>query len=236
MSNELSTKVYKLDFKELIDNATNKVYWAKKWALFEYNGLKIEFTLNYIDITDNKLLGKLELNGKEHKGYLRNPTVLMSIPLEEANFNEIALNKELVGRVCSLYIDLGERDLRISDEYYNLKAVEDDFNGKLEEIAEDFLDSHGIDNRSIREAYIDKYVGDNSKNIAWQWVSDSKSSTYVPDRVTFAYIMNCDDKAEYIIKESGLVDCEHILKEAKELKEMLEYDDMSEYEDRLEDI
>ena len=236
MSNELSTKVYKLDFKELIDNATNKVYWTKRWALFEYNGLRIEFTLHSIEITDNKLFGRLELNGKEHKGYWRNPTLLMTIPLEEANFNEIALNKELVGKVCSLYTNLGKRDLEISDEYYNLKEVEDDFNGKLEEIAEDFLDSNDIDNKSIREAYIDKYVSDNSKNIAWQWVSDNKNSTYVPDRVTFAYIMNCDDKAEHIIKESGLVDCEYIFKEAKELKEMLEYNDMSEYEDKLEDI
>ena len=56
MSNELSTKVYKLDFKDLIDNATNKVYWAKRWTLFEYNGLKIEFTLHSIEIADNKLL------------------------------------------------------------------------------------------------------------------------------------------------------------------------------------
>lgn len=236
MSNELSTKVYKLDFKELIDNATNKVYWAKKWTLFEYNGLRIEFTLHSIEIADNKLLGRLELSGKEYKGYWRNPAFLMTIPLEEANFNEIALNKQLVGTVCSLYTELGERDLKISDEYYNLKEVEDDFNGKLEEIAEDFLDFHGIDNRSIREAYIDKYISDNSKNIAWEWVSNNKHCTYVSDRVTFAYIMNCDDKAEYIIKESGLVDCEYIFKEAKELKDMLEYDDMSEYEDRLEDI
>ncbi len=30
MSNELSTKVYKLDFKESIDNAINKIYWANR--------------------------------------------------------------------------------------------------------------------------------------------------------------------------------------------------------------
>lgn len=234
--NALSTKLYKLDFKDLIDNATNRTYWTKKWTIFEYNGLRIEFTLDSIEIADNKLIGKLELNGKEHRGYWRNPTILITIPLEEDNFNELALNRELVGKIDYLYLDLGERDLKISDEYFDLKEIEDDFNNKLQEIAEDFLDSQDVSNENIRDAYIDVYVSDNSKNYTGQWIVDNKPRMYVSDRVTFAYIMNCDKKAEYIIEKSGLVDCEYILKEAMEIKELLENDDMSEYEDKLEEI
>ena len=69
MTKQLSTKLYKLNFRELIDNATNRAYWTKKWEIFQYDGISITFILDSIDITGNKLIGKLALNGKE-KGNL----------------------------------------------------------------------------------------------------------------------------------------------------------------------
>ena len=39
MTKQLSTKLYKLNFRELIDNATNRAYWTKKWEIFQYDGI-----------------------------------------------------------------------------------------------------------------------------------------------------------------------------------------------------
>ena len=61
MKNELSTKLYKLDFKELVNNATNKAYWNKKWEIFNYDGMSVEFFLESINIVHNKLNGKIRL-------------------------------------------------------------------------------------------------------------------------------------------------------------------------------
>ena len=162
--NQISTKLYKLDFKDLINNATNRVYWNKKWTLFQYDGLYVEFILDSIDIINNKLSCKLELQGVETRGYWSVPFGYMRIPLQDGNFNELALIKELVGKVGELFLEQGERDLKLTDDYYNLKELEDDFKDKLEEIANDFLDSNGVDNKSIREVYIDDYVDRNKKD------------------------------------------------------------------------
>ena len=62
MNHEISTKVYKLDFQELINNATNKEYWMKKWEIYNYDGMTVEFILNSIDIVNNKLIGCIKLN------------------------------------------------------------------------------------------------------------------------------------------------------------------------------
>ena len=236
MTKQLSTKLYKLNFRELIDNATNRAYWTKKWEIFQYDGISITFILDYIDITGNKLIGKLALNGKENRGYFRNPYTLITIPLEKYNYNELALNKELVGKVDSLFSEQGERDLKETDEYLKLKEIEDDFNDRLKEIASDFLDSNNVYNKDIREAYIDSYVDNNSKSYGWDYVNENRNTMYIPSRVTFAIIMDYNDKADWLIKLSEMSDSEQLIKEAEELKLQLEEGNLEEFEDRLEDI
>ena len=53
---DVTTKVYKVDFKKLIDNALNRIYWGKKWVIFNYDKVKIYMELSSINITDNKFL------------------------------------------------------------------------------------------------------------------------------------------------------------------------------------
>lgn len=236
MNNELSTKLYKLDFKELVDNATNKAYWNKKWTLFQYDGLYVEFILDSIDITNNKLSCKLELQGVDTKGYWSSPNQYIRIPLQDENFNELALTKELVGKIDSLFLEQGERDLKLTDDYYNLKELEDDFKDKLEDIANDFLDSNGVDNKSIREVYIDDYVDRNKKDYTYDYIRLNKPNTYLASRITFALIMDCKDKAEYISMSAIDVDTSWIFEQAEELRVQLENEDFEEYEDNLEDL
>ena len=61
MLKELSTKLYKLNFKEIINNATNKEFWNKKWAIYKYDNLWVEFSLDTININNNKLVGRFFL-------------------------------------------------------------------------------------------------------------------------------------------------------------------------------
>lgn len=234
MNYEISTKVYKLDFQELINNATNKEYWTRKWEIYNYDGMSIEFTLDSINIAQNKLLACVKLVGVENGWSI--PSDYMTIPLQKENFMKLALEKELVGKVDSLFLTQGEKDLKKTDKYMELEELEDELNDKLKEIAEEFLDDNNVYNKSIREVYIDNYVDKNQKDYTSDYIRENKYNQYVPHRATFAYIMGCDDKADWIIKVSNVVDCEWIFEEAEELRAKLEDGDLEEFEDELEDL
>jgi hypothetical protein len=233
MSKELSTKLYKLDFKEIINNATNKEFWNKKWVIYKYDNLWVEFSLDTININSNKLVGRLELCGSK---YLGNITTYIYIPLHEDNYNEIVLNQDLCGKVDYLFTQLGEWDIRASQIYKSLKDQENDLADKLREIAEDFLDNEGVSNKDIRDAYIDSYISNNEKNFTGNYMSAEKPKRYVEHRATFCYIMNYKAKAEYIVAQSNRDDCDWIFEEAEELKQQLENDELEEYIDNLESL
>lgn len=234
MNNELSTKLYKLDFKELVDNATNKAYWNKKWEIFNYDGMSVEFFLESISIVHNKLNGKIRLNGGGD--CWRNPESLITIPLQEDNFNKTALERELVGRVDSIFLEQGCIDLKKTEEYRDIEILEEEFVDRLKDIAREFLNSNNIYNNDIRDLYICDYISNNEKDYTSDYINEKKYSTYVSHRATFAYIMGFDDKAERIISDSGEVDLEYILEQAEELKLQLEDGDFEEYESNLEDL
>ena len=208
MNNELSTKLYKLDFKDLINNATNRAYWTKKWEIFNYDGMSVEFFLESINIMHNKLNGKIRLNGGDDWW---TPETWIIIPLQEDNFNKEALERELVGRVDSLFLEQGCTDLRKTREYKDIEDLEDELEDRLKDIAIEFLNSNNIYNDDIRDLYIDDYVSNNTKNYTADYVNEKKYATYVSHRATFAYIMGFNDKAERIIEDSGEVDLEGIL-------------------------
>jgi hypothetical protein len=134
--NELSTKLYKLDFKDLINNATNRAYWNKKWEIFNYDGMSVEFFLESINIVHNKLNGKIRLNGGD--GLWRNPESFIIIPLQEDNFNKEALERELVGRVDSIFLEQGCADLKKTKEYRDIEILEEELKDRLRDIAREF--------------------------------------------------------------------------------------------------
>lgn len=232
--NELSTKLYKLNFQELVDNATNKEYWNKKWEIFKYDGMTVEFMLNSINIIHNKLEGKISLIGGNQDW--RAPILYITIPLQKDNFNKIALEKELCGKVDTLFLEQGRLDLMKTEEYKELQRLESDFNDQLEDIAKQFLKENNVFNKEIIEVYVDNYVSNNQKDFTSDYLSENKPKMYVPHRVTFCYIMGFEEKAEWIIEESGEVDCEYIFEQAEELRLQLENDDLQDYKDELEDI
>ena len=232
VDNELSTKLYKLDFKELINNATNRAYWTKKWEIFNYDGMSVEFSLESINIVHNKLNGKIRLNGDNW----RNPESLITIPLQESNFNKEALERELVGKVDSIFLQQGCIDLTKTREYEEIEILECELVYRLKDIAIEFLNNNNIYNGDIRDLYIDDYVSNNKKSYTSDYIDEKKCGTYASHRATFAYIMGFDDKAERIIEEFGKIDLEYILEQVEELKFQLESNNMKEYEDNLEDL
>lgn len=231
--NQISTKLYKLNFHELIQNATNRAYWTKKWTIFSYENNTIEFTLSSIDIINNKLIGRLVLTGGVS---WNSPSTSITIPLQDEHFLERALNAELVGKVDSLFLNLGEQDLYKSDGYLELSRLESEFKDTLEDIAKAFLNENNVYNDTIREAYIDRYIDDNEKSFSRDYILENRNNTYVAPRITFTYIMGFEDKANRIVELADDVDYEWIVEEAEELRQKMEDDDLGEYEENLEDI
>ena len=235
MKNEVSTKLFKLNFKELVDNATNKAYWTKKWEIFSYDNMSVEFYLESISIVQNKLYGRVKLNGGKFETWRKIESTI-TIPLQEDNFNKIALEKELVGKINSIFLEQGCTDLKQTEKYRMLEDLESEFKDRLKEIAENFLDENNIDNDTIRDVYIDDYISNNEKDYTTGYLNENQNNKYVSHRATFAYIMGFNDKAESIIEMSNEVDCEWILEDAEELRFQLEENDLGEFVGKLEDI
>ena len=235
MNKQLSTKLYKLDFKELIDNATNKVYWGKQWEIFKYSDHSIVFSLSSINIINNKLYGRIELVHKK-KYYYSNIQTVITIPLQKDNFNKKALEKELCGKVDELFLTLSEYKISYSNEYIKLEALEEKLKDNLKNIANNFLDENNVTNEDIREVYIDNYVYNNSKSLTNDYKIENRYNNFVEHRVTFCYIMNFKEKAENIIKKSNKTDCGWILEEAEELRKIIEDENFEEFEGNLEEL
>lgn len=236
----VSTKLYKLDFKDLIKNAKNEKYWDKTWEIFRYGDVSVKFFLSSINISDRKMSGTIKLEGvnKHIRSYYYgySMTSSMTIPLQESNYNESALEKQLCGKVNDLFINLGCREITLTSEYEELEQAEYALRDRLKEIAEEFLDSEGVENETIRDVYIDNYVDVNEKNFTSDYLSQHKYNKFIEHRATFFYIMGFDDRAKDVISRSKDVDCDWILEEAEELRSQLENDEMEEFEENLESI
>lgn len=231
----LSTRLYKLNFKELINNATNKAYWGKQWEIFKYDNHSIIFSLSSIDIINNKLYGLVELLHDKKYTY-RNIYIHITIPLQESNFNKSALEKELCGKIEDLFTGLSCDKIRMSDKYYELESLENDFENELHEIASKFLDYNNVTNEDIRELYIENYIYNNAKSFTDDYINANRYNNFVEHIATFCYIMGFKSKAESIIGKSNKSDCEWIFEEAEELRKIIENEDFEEFEGNLEDL
>lgn len=254
MSNTLSTKLVYLDLKTIMENYRNPDFWEKSWLIFKSKELEIKWSIVNIDILNNKIEscisvspGHITRGGKKFAfsreytsktKYSWYSNSCRPIPIDNSDYNQDTLNRNILGTILATVEEMEAEFARHTYEYAKASELEDEEKEKLKEIAEEFLDDEGVTNGSIRYAYIEKYVSDNSDSkYTYEVIANSKFRFF---KTAYLHICSWFNNEEMFKKyETALknfIPKKTIFKIIKKTKEMQSEDWVEEMKDQLESI
>ena len=152
-------KVYKIDYEFIIKNYLDRNLWKKTWNLFIYRDNIFTLNLYEIDTENNKIRFKIKFNKLEW--------MYESITYDVDNTSIKILLQQINGAIFRLIERFEEREIKQSQPYKQAENAVFEEREKLREIARGFLDSEGVTNEDIRDAYIDKFV-DRNETMYWK--------------------------------------------------------------------
>ena len=254
MKNSLSTKLVYLDLKTIMENYRKPEFWGKDWLIFKSKELEITWIITSIDILGNVIRSRICFRGghitrggkkfhipfsftSSRRDWYCSETICRPIPIENSDYTQEAFDRNILNTI--LYsIRCLERDFaRNTYEYEKALELEDEQEQRLQEIAEEFLDEEGVSNKSIRDAYIDKYVDDNKENYGYKVLENSQFRFFKT-----AYLHVCswfgNDKVfeEYKALLKKYIPNKEIFKILEKTKEMRSDEWIEEMKDQLEGI
>lgn len=144
MKNKLAIKVYEIDYSFILKHYLDPQMWDKSWTLLQYKDTKVSLQLYCINC--NKPIKVTFRIIVETHGERDSNTVTHD--LENSNLTVL---KKQINSCIKTGIEYCER--------YMIQKEDD----RLRTIAEEYLDENDITLDDVREAYIDRYVSDNSK-------------------------------------------------------------------------
>lgn len=163
-------KVYEVDYSFIINNYLDRSLWDKTWTLFQYKHSTVTLCLDSIN-TKSKIINfevRLDWSDGEQKDY---SYTTIAFQLGEMSVNQL---KNIINNcIWSRIIRIEENLIEKSREYQNIRDGWYTEKERLEEIANEFLDSEGVTHKSIREAYVDKFIDDN--DTLWDDLQDYKN-------------------------------------------------------------
>lgn len=241
MEKGLRLKVYDIDYSFIIKNYLDERLWNKDWTIFIYKRFQIILRLHSIDVKTKVIWFEVEIqdNNEENKSYwVKSKRELFKYFLNVENIN--ILKKSLNHTIFSLMQEL-EKDayIKYTDEYNNLEEMRANENEKLEKIANEFLDSEGVTNEDIREAYIGYYVDNNEKVYKLLNEYTNKMRYRLITDFYLIFLQATDDKERIKIIEDriGKQELQETLEEIKEYEKYMETEEFEEeMERKLEDI
>ena len=150
-------KVYKVDYDFLIKNYLNPSLWKKTWTIYVYKDNVFTICLSSIDCNSMSVYFKIRYNKLQFW-----ESRCIEYPLNGEMSIGILMRK-INGTIWNLMCDYENELITKSDGYKRIASQISEEKDRLQEIAEEFLDDNNVTNDNIREAYIDRYVGDNSR-------------------------------------------------------------------------
>lgn len=149
-------KVWKIDWEFIISNYLDKSLWNKRWHLFQYKDIIIDIWLYKIDCENDTVCFKINMNKLSYWGY-------ESVEYNIKNTSIKILQQQINGAMWRLIKSYEDNLIKDTDGYRQIISHRSEEEDRLREIANDFLDDNGVTNSDIRDAYIDKFVCNNSK-------------------------------------------------------------------------
>lgn len=165
-----STELVHIDIKEILDHCKEPEYWEKEWTVFKCKDFDIVWHLTWINVRSRILAseirldyhGKKKCHGWDWKFSTSREVDLNSIPLNHEEYSQENFERNLISCVMKAIGNLERSAAMATYDYKQAELLEANERERLREIAIAFLDSENVKNKSIRDAYIAKYVGDNS--------------------------------------------------------------------------
>ena len=147
---ELSTKIYKINWKYVFDHALDRQFWKKSWDIFQVDGVKFTLHLVKIAVSDNTIMFKI----KSNTGYW--DYGLFELSMDPAHFNEEVFNNKVYGTARRLLMDIEEKSIQDLPSYEMAKdldrALED---ASKQELREEICDDLGLSEDSLTNAQED---------------------------------------------------------------------------------
>lgn len=171
---EISTRLYKINFKYIIENHLNKALWKKAWLVYDYDHFKVNLRLDNISIARNKIT-------------LAIGNTSVDIPLSEDHYNETVFYKSIFSAIKSSIKDRERDAIRGTAAYAKACELDSQNDDKNREIAERRLDELNIDDEEVRKAYIEKYVGENQSQYWYDIYQRFEYSINTPRYLMLAY-------------------------------------------------
>ena len=224
MTTEVSTLVYKINFKFIIQNFNNPKVWKSSWTVYDYNGVKVKLSIDAINVRQNNLC--LLLSGETSDG--DTDYHFIWLPLSKDHYNETVFNNMTFNALIELIRRLERQSIYQSEAYKSAKRFDADLTEAREQIAYDFLDENGVTNDTIRDAYV--------RDVIRQFDSTEQQDMVVEQLryklATKNYLMACvlydkQDKYDEISSVAGNVDPEELLRELVETINALDIEDMA---------
>ena len=241
MEKGLSIKVYDVDYSFIIKNYLDEKLWDKEWTIFVYKKFQIILRLNSIDVRTKIIWFEVEIQdgNEENKSYwtknVKN-TFKYFLSIENIDILKQSLNHTIF---CLMQRLEEEAYIKYTDEYHKLETMRCDESEKLEQIANDFLDSEGVTNDDIREAYVGYYVDKNENvyNLINEYLSKMKYRMITDFYLIFLNATKDDERIKIIENRIGHEELENTLEKIKEYEDYMETEEFEEeMSSNLEDI
>lgn len=233
MKNEIALKVYDVDYSFIIKNYLAPDLWEKTWTLFVYKNVRVNLQLYQIDVKKPiKIRFKITIQDENFNDYN-----FVTHDTENSNIN--VLKRQINGEISRLIEVMEKHYIRQEDGYKSLQNTYYDEEDRLRDIAKSYLDENGITLEDVRDAYIDKYVSDNSKGYTFMSnYVDGRKYKNKPDLwLIFYKAIKDDKKCEEIYKKvSSDIEFNNKMIEIKEYIDMLSDDESDEYQEWYSDM
>jgi len=236
--NKMILKVYDIDYGFIIKNYLDKEMWSKSWTIFEYKKFVFTLNLSSINTEDEKVIFRIKMtdNNKENLYNKRDEQVYYSLKIDNLDI----LKKQINSTIASM-IEKSEQYWYIiqTEEYENIQSFHELQKEKLENIALDFLDSEGVTNDDIRDAYIESYVDKNDTfhYMVGSYICENKYRFLTDLYLMFYKVIGDTKKYEYIIKQIDNNDINEIIERINEEYEYIQTVEFDEdMKDKLESI
>lgn len=223
-------KVYNIDYSFIISNYLNKELWKKQWNLFIYKDHVFTLNLATIDTRTDSITFQIKYNklvdtwdGTQNISYYLNSSTIQ------------VLKQQINGAIFRLMEKYDEYLCKETSGYKELSNLYYEEKDKLREIAESYLDDCGISQDDIREAYIDRYVSNNSKFDIHKtnYISAHRYLYLTELLLIFTKITNDKNRFETISR--AIQDDSYIKKLELEINEFSEYFGTEDYDADMED-
>lgn len=237
----LALKVYDVDYSFIIKNYLDEKLWEKEWTIFLYKKFKITLRLDSISVKSKSIWFEVMIddNSEENKNYFTKRFVdsfKYALSIENINILKNTLNSTIFGLIKKMEY---EAYICLTERYEELTDMSTEEQGRLREIAEEFLNSEGVLNDEIREAYIDYYVDKNERvyDLRNNYVEEMKYNILTDFYVAFLEATKDQERLEIIRTKIGQDALETAIEEIEEYKKYMESEDFErDMQDNLEEV